>query len=55
MRAKSIEDPDTRNGKIEHVNAMLENNKMIIQRTNVDEYCRLKYMEMLDDYGVMND
>ena len=55
MRAKSIEDPDTRNGKIEHVNAMLENNKMIIQRTNVDEYCRLKYMEMLDDYGVIND
>ena len=55
MRAKSIEDPDTRNDKIAYVNAMLENNKMIIQRTNVDEYCRLKYMEMLDDYGVIND
>jgi hypothetical protein len=55
IRAKSIEDPVKRFEKIAHVNAMLGINKMVERRTNIDEYCRLKYMEMLTDYEFMDD
>ena len=38
--------------KIAKVNALLESNKSITKRTNVDEAIRLKYLEMLNDFGV---
>jgi hypothetical protein len=52
MREKSIEDPAKRAEKIAKVNALLESNKSITKRTNVDEALRLKYLEMLNDFGV---
>ena len=52
MRAKSIEDPVKRAEKIAKVNDLLEINKSITKRTNVDEACRLKYLEMLNDFNV---
>ncbi len=55
IRAKSIEDPVKRLEQIAHVSAMLEINKMIERRTNIDEYVKLKYKEMLTDYEFMDD
>ncbi len=55
IRLKSIEDPVKRLEKIAPVSAMLEINQMIERRTNIDEYCRLKYMEMLTGYEFMDD